>query len=175
MRWNIYNKNAVKMLNKKEHIIVKYEDLVSQTEIELKRIFNFLKIENKIYPRIKSTAILDPKLYGIAPKYHERFYKKYGDLNKDVYPERKFSWKDALEKKEIACCESFCGKTGELFGYQKTQYSLNYFFYLKLVYLKSLISAVINFSKDRIIYFISPQIKLNRLKKKYIEIGFIEK
>jgi hypothetical protein len=177
MRWKLFNQKAFKFLNSHpdDFITLRYEDLVEDNQKAQLKIFDFFKIEHKIYPDLKTFNKVTAEEFKISDKFKERFYKKYGDLKKEVFTNRTEAWKEQLSKKEISICEAICGEYGEKFGYIQTTFlSPKQKFILKLKYLFPILLAHINIQKDMILYKISPKWKLKRLKKEYKKLGFID-
>lgn len=109
-------KNAVK--SKKNHILVKYEDLIENAEDELSRIFNYLKLEtpNEIGTyEVKDIFNETHAIDGKSLKNHKKPSKAY--LN---------SWKksiDSTQKKKLVSeyIDSLNKKYNNYFDYNLTQ------------------------------------------------------
>ncbi|MEO5991531.1 MAG: sulfotransferase [Ferruginibacter sp.] len=175
-RWKLYNKIAYNFYkkNKNKVIIVKYEDLVTK-ENEIDRILNFLSIEpikDIIIPPIE----IDLANFKMNDPHKERFLKKYNDLNKILNTGRLFSWKDQLTAKEIEVCDVICSSIGYKIGYDSIT-NISLFKKLRILTLNivPIFIGYFDIFKDKLLYYISPSIKIKRLRKKYIELGFIKK
>lgn len=169
--WNFFNQRALDFMraNKDKVLMVKYEDLVEDNAGQLEKIFSFLGVEqldfitneNSQYKGVKEEE------YAIPEGHEERFRKKYSDLSKPVNKDRLAAWKTGLTKEEIIACDSICGKLGKEFGYKpegKIESSSKYFsFYLK---------AKKEILKERLVYYMNPETKLQRLKKVYTKLGY---
>jgi hypothetical protein len=169
--WSFFNESALNFMhaNKEKVLLIKYEDLVEDSACQLKKIFAFLGVkgidlgldENSQYKEVKQEE------HTIPEGHEERFRKKYKDLSKPVNKDRLDAWKTGLTEEEIIACDSICGELGKEFGYKpvgKTELSSKYFSY----YLK----AKKEILKERLIYYMSPETKLQRLKKIYTKLGY---
>ena len=101
-RWNKeVNMQIVFLDNHPEKVhLVRYEDLVSNQEFELKRLCGFLDIAF-------SSEMVS---YGRKPTYYHETRenkKTFGDLN----PEMMVKWKGDLSKKEVGIVDSVCRET----------------------------------------------------------------
>ncbi len=169
--WNFFNESALHFMrsHKEKILLLKYEDLVADSAGQLKKIFSFLGVTNVALNTDESTQYLEVKAeeHSIPAGHEERFKKKYNDLRKPVNKDRLDAWKSGLTAQEIIDCDSICGKLGKEFGYEpagKTTSVAKYFsFYLK---------AKKEILKERLIYFLGPVTKLQRLKKVYTKIGY---
>lgn len=178
-RWLLYNKraNSFYQKNKDRTILIKYENLVLKNEEETEKLTHFLEIK-PIFEAIdfekKQTINLDS--FNVSEQYKNRFIKKYSDLNKTLNSDRLDVWKEQLSEKEIKICEVICSSFAKNVGYQP---SLNISKYTKIkiitICLPSILKGYLDIYKDKILYYFPTKIKLNRLKKKYIELGFIKK
>jgi len=167
--WNFFNGRALAFArnHKDKVLLVKYEDLVENTEALSKKIFKFLKLDPSLAKDNTQYSRVNEGDYTIPQGHDARFRKKYEDLNKPVNKDRLDAWKSGLDTEEIIACESICGKLGNEFGYKttgKTHARLNYLgFYLK---------ARMEILKERLIYYLAPKTKLRRLKKVYTQRGY---
>ena len=154
-------------------LLLKYEDLVHNSDAEMEKIFDFLELAAKgvKWEGTHQFQNVDSKEFSIPLAHEERFKKKYADLSQPVYTKRHDAWKTELSKDEITACDTICRKLGAELGYEpqikSTTSSLKYFkFYLK---------ALREICKEELIYYISPAIKLKRLKKVYTRLGLAKK
>ncbi len=167
--WNFFNSRALHFMRENRHkvLLVKYEDLVTDTEKQMKAIFGFLGLDpvtdtaNTQYAEVKEAE------HSIPAGHEARFKKKYDDLNRPVNVDRIDAWKTGLTEEEITACNSICGDLGKEFGYLpglKTKPASTYMsFYLK---------AKKEVMKERFIYSLGPETKLKRLKKVYTTLGY---
>lgn len=176
-RWRIFNKNILKFhtSHKTRSIIVKYEDLVTENDLHLNKIYNFFDLDPKMVVK-NYTEEIELNNKEIPEKYKVRFFKKYSDLNKKVNHSRRDSWKEELSKKEIFICDVFCNSIGVKFGYN-SEYKINIFqkFYYHCRYIIPISKAIIEVYKDYIIYYMPPTFKLKKLIERYKKNGFIKK
>ncbi|MDF2451637.1 MAG: Sulfotransferase domain protein [Bacteroidota bacterium] len=178
-RWKLYNKEAYAFYKKNGNkvLLIKYESLVSNYETEIQRITAFLNLNPVFEP--ENQAEKEPvniKDYNISEKFRERFIKKYSDLNKELNKERLEVWKEKLTVKEIRLSDAICSGIGKKFGYE-TNFPTNTFksFTLKFSSIVPIIKGYIDIYKDKLIYYAPIGLKLNKLRKRYVKLGFIEK
>jgi hypothetical protein len=176
-RWKLYNEEAYAFYKKNNDkvILVKYEDLVSNYELEINRIIQFLNISPILEPtHINDQQNININDYNISERFKERFIKKYSDLNKELNPDRLNVWKEKLSEKEIKTCEIICASFAENFGYAPS-YSTSFLEKIKITVFCfiPILSGHMDVFKDKIIYYSPIALKLNRLKEKYKEIGFL--
>lgn len=121
-RWRRFNvqieKHKVK--HPEKFLFVRYEDVVSSTERELKRICEFLQIPF-------SKKMLDfYKEQDNLPSYHQNL--KNPPNKKSIK-----KWKKRMVNWDILISDSICGALGESYGYTRHyQVSKNYFSFKKL-------------------------------------------
>jgi hypothetical protein len=179
IRWKLYNKgvDSFSKKNTKKILLIRYEDLITNYNKEIDKIKQFLGIslETVIHDNIIQQKI-NIEDYIILDKFKERFVKKYSDLNKELNSDRLNVWKDKLTEKEIKLADAICSKNGKKYGYNE-YYKLNVInsFFLKLKHIIPIIKGYIDVYKDKLIYFAPIEMKLNRLKKRYTQLGFIKK
>ena len=178
-RWLLYNKraNLFYQKNKVRTILIKYEDLILKNEDVTERLTHFLNIKS-IFENIDSEKKQPINLdsFNISERYKDRFIKKYSDLNKKLNSDRLDVWKEQLSEKEIKTCEVICSLLAKELGYESSLKISNYDKIKTItICLPSILKGYLDIYKDKILYYFPTKIKLNRLKKKYIELGFIEK
>jgi hypothetical protein len=176
-RWRIFNAKAYHFYKKRPEdvILVRYEDLITNTEEQILRIYKFLGVEVKMYNTDPEAGKINVDHYSIDERFKERFVKKYSDLNKPLNPARLSAWKEQLDEVEISICESFCGNLATKLMYDELQ-KLNYFKKLsyRLKYLKSILNANLDVYKDKLIFYMPLLYKLKRLKNAYRKLGLIK-
>ncbi len=179
IRWMLYNREAYEFYVKNKHkvLLIKYEDLVLNYEdVELK-IIQFLNIAPLKELNLKEgqqKVNLDE--FKMADKFKNRFLKKYSDLNKTLNSDRLSVWKEQLTEKEIEICDVLCSSVAIKIGYDPIS---------SVSLIKKALIVISNFAticlgyfdifKDKLLYYVSPSLKIKRLHKKYLELGFIEK
>ncbi len=177
-RWKLYNKQALLFYKKNTDkvLLLKYEELVSNYEAEIQRLTAFLNIKPVFEPENqiekKPVNIND---YNISEKFKDRFIKKYSDLNKELNKDRLDVWKEKLSEKEIKLSEAICSGIAKEFDY-KPYYSTNTInrLTLKCMSFIQILKGYIDIYKDKLIYYAPINIKINRLRKRYIKHGLIE-
>jgi len=179
-RWKLFNRVAMDFFkkNKNKVLILKYEDLVLNSEKEIMFACEFLGIKAE---DIKTESDLEQKVnlshFNIDLKHKVRFAKKYSDLSKPLNSDRLYSWKTELTQEEIKICDVICSDfaTGlgyisflKLSGYDKLK--------VKFKNIVPIFKAWIDVKKDHLVYQLLPvRFKLKRLKKHYTRINFIKK
>jgi hypothetical protein len=169
-RWNYFTKKALQLKAKypEKVLLVRYEDMVHETDASLSTIFTFLGVEsiNSENLRARERASYldfeqDEKL-----KSSDRIQKKYGDLAKPIFTNRTDKWKESLSQAEIQVSESICGKTGAAVGYQTTQ-EISTFKLLSFKFKNIFKSLKVNliFQKDYLFFYFPIEIKLKRFEK----------
>lgn len=175
-RWRIFNK---KLLNfhgsyKNKSMILKYEDLIAESDLSLNKTYSFLKLDtNNILSKTEFKTQLDTT--NIPEKYKDRYIKKYSDLNKKVNTSRMNSWKEELSEKEVKICDVFCASIGEKLGYiPKNKFNTFQKFYYHCRYIFPISKAVFEVYKDYLIYYLPPAFKIKKLTQQYKKNGFIK-
>ncbi|MDG2130740.1 MAG: sulfotransferase [Fuerstiella sp.] len=111
LKWENYHLRAKKLADKFPVITIKYEDLMKETEAQLKRFCEFLQID--FFPEMmhghhsqdaKDAAKVNPGLWG--------------NLDKPVLQERADAWRKELPERDIYVIENTCRSTMATFGYQ---------------------------------------------------------
>ena len=178
-RWKLFNQTALNFAkkNKNKVLLLRYEDLVVDSEREIKRMCEFLGVKSEdVNTGVTQEYKIDFSNYNIDSKYEERFKKKYSDLNRPLNSARLNSWETQLSPSEIQICDVMCsGFTAEL-GYNAFV-KLNWFdkVKVKISHLFSIMKAQMDVKKDFVIYYLPVNFKLKRLKKHYTDLGFIKK
>lgn len=119
--WAFHIKNLVNLRNKhpEKLLIVKYEDLVINKELEMGKIFNHIQLSYtaSVFDFNKS---LQDKLSKIETnsKIHERAIKKITDLSKPINADRVNSWQKNLNDFQIKNIEYICSDYGVEMSYQ---------------------------------------------------------
>ena len=177
-RWNFFNKNVISFQekNKDKVLLVRYEDLITNPDFELKKACNFLNLKDDYILTNENDQYKNlPSNISVLSKHNNRFEKKYTDLSKSINTDRLDSWRKELTTDEIKTCEAICGNFAENFGY-KTIHKID-FIERKVMQFKNIkyfIKAFISVYKEQIIFYITPTIKLKRLRKVYKDLGFTE-
>lgn len=177
IRWKLYNKDANAFHKEKSDkvILIKYEDLISNNFEVSNKLNEFLEINsNMLETDFEEKLKVNTTNFDIPNEYTERFSKKYTDLNKTLNTERLDAWKEQLSANEIKICEAICSNFGKEMGYNSF-INISKFEKIKIIvhHLPSIIKGYIDVYKDKILYYAPIKIKLNRLKKKYIELKLI--
>ena len=158
-------------------LLLKYEDLVVDSEKEIVRICEFLGVKKEDFnTQVAPDHKVDFSNYILDEKYQERFQKKYSDLNRPLNSSRLNSWETQLTKSEIELCDTMCSDFATQFGYQPFC-KLSSFdkFRIKMANIIPMLKAWIDVKKDLRIYYLPAAYKLQRFKKSYIKLNFIKK
>jgi hypothetical protein len=163
--------------NKHKVLLIKYEDLVSNYEgVELKLI-QFLNITpSKELNLNEGQQKVNLDEFKMADKFKDRFSKKYSDLNKTLNSDRLSVWKEQLTEKEIELCDVICSSVAKKIGYDPiSNVSLPKKARILISNFAPICLGYFDIFKDKLLYYVSPSLKIKRLHKKYIELGFIKK
>lgn len=178
-RWKLFNSTAFDFAknNNKKVLLLKYEDLVVNSQKEIERICEFLGVKSE---DIDTGSGQEYKVnlsdYNIDVKHEERFRKKYSDLNKPLNSARLNSWETQLSSEEIKICDALCSDFASQLGYQHF-YKLSSLekLSIKFKHFFAIAKAYIDVKKDFLIYYLPVELKLKRLRKIYSDLGFIKR
>lgn len=173
IRWNYFTMKALIWKNKyPNHVfIVRYEDLVNNTDVSLKNIFSFLEVDP-----IFSEDLRSKEREGYE-KYKEdatiakstRAKKKYEDLSKPIFKHRVDEWKDKLSPSEQLTAAVFCKETASNFNYFTCQrISFSKRFSIRFRYAFLMIKIRLVFIKDYFFHFLPIEFKVRRFEN-YVE------
>lgn len=176
-RWKLLNKLALKFYkkNQSQALMLKYEDLVADPKSYIERITALLNIDIGLdLTENKVKFDTDPSPFNLAEQNKEKFKKKYTKLNQDINTERTEAWKNQLTLEEIKVCDAICYPFSREYGiFPYSNISKAEQFMIKLKHFIPIAKAYIDVYKDLILFYISPEIKLNRIKKVYRKLNFI--
>lgn len=121
IKWNFMHKHMLRALDKYANkcLLVKYEDLVSQTKTTVKEICDFCNIEY-------SDDMLSPEKFNLENRmdidsFSKRKKTKYKDLSKPINNNREEAWKNKLSSKNIEKLDITCQNIGSKLGYKQTK------------------------------------------------------
>jgi hypothetical protein len=174
MRWKHFNQIALSFQKKypEKILLVRYEDMVYESELAISRIYNFLGVEAI---GVKETEIPVPENINdflVQKRDEERMIKKYSDLSKPINTERVESWKKELSADEIALCDRICGDFAKQFGYTKHTFRPDERPSPRK-HLAETLNAVFNIEKDLLIYYLPIAYKMKRFIRRQKILGFI--
>lgn len=121
--WNKFNTEIARLrdLYPNKILILRYEDLVQDTEKIIRQSCNFLQIpfqEAMLTPHQN----LEKQAQTLQnTEVTARDKKKIGELTKPINTSHLNAWKTRLTESEINTIETLCAQTGKLFGYQPSK------------------------------------------------------
>lgn len=119
--WREYALQIEMLRNKypQQCLLVRYEDLVAETETIMKKICSHLGIpfSEEMKEHFVRTSVIDKQDFLISDSEKERLEKKYGQLEKPVNSERLESWKNTLDEKQLVQINFVLRKEAKSFGY----------------------------------------------------------
>lgn len=167
IRWLTFNQSLLKLKSKNPNkvLFIKYEDLVTNQDKTVKKIFSFLSI---LYSKeLLSTREeqqknnLTEKYKHLSPVQIKILETKIKSVNSPIYTSRIDKWKTALSEEEIKNCDIICSRFGNNFGYKKFKpFNKPFIFKCSRSYIKGRLSI----TKQKILFKLPYAIKLKRLK-----------
>ncbi|MBA4241011.1 MAG: hypothetical protein C0448_09810 [Sphingobacteriaceae bacterium] len=121
-RWLLYNKEVFhySKLYPNNFFVVKYEDLIVNTETELKRMatfFGFTYDEKMLLFHEDVKKFSFERINNVEKK--DRYLVKYSDLSKPIYSDRLNAWETELNSEEINIIDSITSELALKLGYLK--------------------------------------------------------
>lgn len=119
--WNKRNLQLFKMSSQENTMLIKYEDLVRNPEKTITNICNFIGVSfepQMINFHQKETH--DYEKIGTSEEMQQHIQDMHKRSSTAINTNRIGIWKNQLSNKTVSKLETFCGKTGELFGYEKS-------------------------------------------------------
>jgi len=166
-RWFFYNRRILKQAKRKEQLLIaKYEDLAINPEGMMEEFVRFLGIaENQ--PNYYSQQDKDKFFNQTNKSINNRYENIISNLESPVYTTRINAWEKELSQKDKELCEAICGELGKQFGYEVSQnLSSSKKLYLKAISFHHFLRASYDYYKEFYLYFVSPRIKLMRIRQK---------
>jgi hypothetical protein len=124
-RWKYYNrkvKNAAKVFPD-SFITIRYEDLVSDPTVNLKKICNFLKL-----PYIEETLEFYKKKDDFMRVYPKGVFESiHSNLFKPVSADHVFVWKKKMGPYRVRLADSIVGADAEFWGYERVNRKRDWF------------------------------------------------
>ncbi len=166
IRWLKFNQALLKLKfkNPNKVLFIKYEDMVTNQDKTVKKIFSFLNISySKELLSIKEEEqenILTEKYKHLSSRQVEILETKIKSVNSPIYTSRIDKWKTGLSEEEIRDCDSICSRFGNNFGYENFK-PFNTPFILKCS--PSFIKGRLSITKQKILFKLPYAIKLKRL------------
>jgi hypothetical protein len=163
VRWNYFMRAALRI--QKEHrdkvLVIRYEDLVENSQLQVDRMCDFLKIKSFNVDRAREN---ERKAYEIQSDSPNRIKKKYGDLSNPITKDRVNAWKTGLSIDQIEICDSICSRMGRNWGYEPL-FSKKLSSLETIMYRITQLRVGFEFLKDRIVFWLPIRIKVSRFEK----------
>ncbi len=169
-RWLFFNQRAQALLQQKNQLalLLRYEDMITQPEEQTKRVCNFMQVSytpNMLQFHERDKKVYETNAQGEVLRIN-RFQKKYGDLAKPINTDRLAAWKTELPLQDRLIAEYICGKMGKQFGYETTLTISTWqkitLFFTTLI---PLCRAIYDVYKDDILLYVSPSLKMKRIRQ----------
>lgn len=165
-RWLLYNREVLKFstLYPDKFFILRYEDLVSDPEREMRRMAVFFQFDYdermlRFYENVTKNS------FGkAASEKQERAFTKYSDLSKPVNTNRVNAWESELSSQEIFIIDAITSPVASAFGYHKYAAASGAFSSFKA--LKGRVKAKAGVLKDRLQSNLPLRLKLSRPRRK---------
>ncbi len=94
---------------------LKYEDLVSQPDVELKNLCNFLQIPFK--PNVLEFHKKKDELFDSFDRDHIERY--HSSLLQPITGSKTFAWRNSMDKNEVRIADKVVGKVADQAGYER--------------------------------------------------------
>ncbi|MFM7667896.1 MAG: sulfotransferase family protein [Bacteroidota bacterium] len=165
IRWNYYTRKALSWKQKypSQVCVVRYEDLVENTDECLKTVFSFLEVDPIFSEELREQERAGYANYKDDPDIEksQRAKKKYEDLSKPIFKNRIDSWKESLSKNEISIADVFCQSSGSEFNYLEN-YKIGYLrrIQIRLQYTFVFLKVKMGFNKDYLFYHLPIEFKV---------------
>lgn len=176
-RWRVFNVIANKFYQKHPDkvLLLRYEDLVSDYDASMKKVFAFLNVKEEDMLETELSNV-DVTKMEIAEEHKKYFKKKYDDLSKPINTSRVNAWQTELSKQEIAECDAICAGFAKVYGYE--EFAPVSFFKKIGILLKNIfiiIPSWLDIKKDQLLFHVSAKTKMNALIKRHKNLGFIKR
>jgi hypothetical protein len=176
-RWKVFNNIAWKFYNRNKArvLLLRYEDMVSDYETSLKRVYDFLGVDGGEASAAQNTAAVDTSAISVDDKHKKYFAKKYADLARPVNTSRAHAWKTELSREEIAICDAICARSASRVGYGEYEpVSLLKRFGIVLRHFGIIVYSWADIKKDQLLYFVPASVKMKQLIRRHNDLGFIK-
>jgi len=125
LSWKIGANRLIKQLNKNalDYTLVKYEDLIHQTENNLQKICAFLSLNyNDCMLSYMENDSFNAKEFGEkSAEFQMKIKRNHSNINKPIIKEKAQSWKTHLSEKEISTLEILIGSEGAYWEYHSSK------------------------------------------------------
>jgi hypothetical protein len=119
--WIDHQNNILKFIEKNpsKSLLIKYEDLIENNKHTIRKVCAFLDLEfEETMLNYSEYSKVDYKSLPVKEQYIESQLKWHENSNKPLNSTLAYKWKSELTKNEIKILDYYCGKTGEIFGYE---------------------------------------------------------
>ncbi len=178
IRWRVFNviANRFYQKNKDKVLLLRYEDLVSDYNTTLKKIFTFLNVSEKDLIEQVNTDKIDISDVTVSDEHKKYFAKKYADLNRPINTSRVNAWQTELSPYEIAECEAICGNFANVYGYKEFK-SVSFLKKFGIILKNIFVIAIsyLDIKKDQVLFHVPAKIKMKQLINRHKDLGFMKK
>lgn len=175
-RWLVFNEIAWTFCQKhpQKVLLMRYEDLVSDYEASMKKVFSFLSVKEEDMKETELSEV-DVTKMDIAEEHKKYFKKKYDDLSKPINTSRVSAWQTELSEKEITECDAICAGFAKVYGYEAfSPVSFTTKWGILVKNLAVIIPSWLDIKKDQLLYHVSAKTKMKALIKRHESLGFIK-
>lgn len=165
-RWLLYNQEVLKYKTQypEKFFILRYEDLVSDPEHEMRRMATFFDFDYDERMLRFHENVTKNSFQKAASENQERALTKYSDLSKPVNTSRMNAWETELNAEEIHIIDAITSPLASAFGYQRYAAAAGAVNGWKAF--KGRLKARTGIMKDKIQSNLPLRIKLSRNRKK---------
>jgi hypothetical protein len=163
VRWNYFMSTAYKfqLKHSKKILVVRYEDLVENPQVEVDRVCDFLNIQSF---NVDVARENERRAYEVQSDSPDRIKKKYGDLSQPISKDRVNAWKTGLTNHQIGICDFICASQGRKWGYESL-FLRKLSFSEKVIYWRARLRVGFELTKDRVAFYLPIGLKVSRFNK----------
>jgi hypothetical protein len=176
-RWKVFNNIAWKFYNRNRErvLLLRYEDMVSDNEASIKRVYDFLGVDGREATTGENTAAVDTSTMTVDDKHKKYFAKKYADLAKPVNTSRTNAWQTELSNEEIRICDAICARSASVVGYKEYEaVTIQKRITVLLRHIGIIVYSWADIKKDQLLFFVPASVKMKQLIRRHADLGFIK-
>jgi hypothetical protein len=176
IRWKVFNNIAWKFYNRNRErvLLLRYEDMVSEYEASIKKVYDFLGVDPGDALQAENKAAVDMSTIQVDEKHKKYFTKKYADLARPVNTSRTNAWQSELSKEEIEICDAICADSASVVGYKEfTPVSFAKKAGITLKHIGVITMSWLDIKKDQLLFFVPASVKMKQLIRRHADLGFI--